>query len=82
MAPYDALVLHLIDQERPEFVRATEGVPIEEELRRFLGRASDYERDWVKVEGGKYVRYDRVASVSLIRGLDDETGPIVDGARL
>jgi hypothetical protein len=75
MAPYDALVLHLIDQERPEFVRATEGVPIDEELRRFLSRAKDYERLWVKVEGDKYVRYDRIASVSIGRGLDDESSP-------
>ena len=78
MAPYDALVLHLIDQERPEFLRASEGVSIDEELRRFLGRASNYERPWIKVEGHKYVRYDRVASVSVARGLDDETGVPVD----
>jgi hypothetical protein len=74
MAPYDALVLHLIGQERPEFIRATEGVSIDEELRRLLGRASDYERAWVKVEGDKYVRYDRITSVSVARGLDDESG--------
>ena len=82
MASYDALVLHMIDQERPEFVRATEGVSIDEELRRFLGRASDYERAWVKVEGDKYVRYDRVASVSVARGLEDETGSVVDVGRI
>jgi hypothetical protein len=75
MATYDALVLHVIDQERPEFVRATEGVSIDEERRRFLSRASDYERAWVKVEGDKYIRYDRIASVSISRGLDDDHGP-------
>jgi hypothetical protein len=82
MAPYDALELHLIDQKRPEYVRPAEGVSIEEELRRFLGRGSDYERAWVKVEGDKYVRYDRVASVAVARGLDDETGPLFDVGKI
>ncbi len=80
MATYDALVLHLIDQERPEFVRATEGLSIDEELRRFLSRASDYERAWVKVQGEKYIRYDRIASVSISRGLDDDHDPHSSGA--
>jgi hypothetical protein len=33
-----------------------------------LKRTHDYELAWVKVEGDKYVRYDRIASVAVKRG--------------
>jgi hypothetical protein len=36
----------------------------------FLKRTHDYQLAWVKVEGDKYVRYDRIASVAVRRGMD------------
>jgi hypothetical protein len=80
MALYDALELTMIDEKRVEYVRGSEGVPIERELERFIRRSVGYESGWVKVEGGddgRYVRYDRIASVSIRRGLDDHAPPIV-----
>ena len=81
MALYDALELTMIDEKRVEYVRGSEGVPIERELERFIRRSAGYELDWVKVEGGgddRYVRYDRIVSASIRRGLDDDAPPIVD----
>jgi hypothetical protein len=72
MAVYDALELRLIGEDRVEYVRAREDVPIETELEHFLSRTDIYETGWVLVEGGRFIRYDRVASVSMVRGLDDE----------
>jgi hypothetical protein len=37
----------------------------------FLRRTHAYELGWVKVEGAKYIRYERIASVAIKRGLDD-----------
>lgn len=73
MAPYDALELKVVDQDRYEYVRASEGASIEEELVRFMKRTHDYELVWVKVESGRYVRYDRIESVAIRRGLDDKS---------
>jgi hypothetical protein len=74
MADYDALELRVIDEERYEYIRAQEGSSIDEELLHFLRRTHAYELGWVKVEGSKYIRYDRIASVAVRRGLSDETG--------
>ena len=74
MPAYDALELKVIDQEGYEYIRASDEVPIEEELVRFMKRTHDYELVWVKVESGKYVRYDRIESVAITRGLDDDGG--------
>ena len=63
MAAYDALELHIIS--------------VEAELKRFITKASGYELGWVKVEGDRYVRYDRVASVEIKRGLDDDSAPMI-----
>jgi hypothetical protein len=68
---YDALELQVIDQEGYEYIRAREGVAIDEELVHFLRRTHAYELGWVKVEGAKYIRYERIASVAIKRGLDD-----------
>ena len=73
--PYDALELQMMDQGRSEYIRASEGLSIDEELVRFMRRTHDYELVWVKVDGGKYVRYDRIESVAIRRGLDEDTGP-------
>ena len=71
---YDALELQVIDQKGYEYIRAREGVSIDEELVHFLRRTHAYELGWVKVEGAKYIRYERIASVAIKRGLDDESG--------
>jgi hypothetical protein len=74
MAHYEALELQVIDQKRYEYIRAREGLSIHEELVHFLRRTHAYELGWVKVEGDKYIRYERIASVAIKRGLDDESG--------
>jgi len=80
MAVYDALELRMIDQGRPEYVPAREGDRIEKELDRFIHKTHGYETGWVKVrdgqDGDRFVRYDRVASVSIVRGIDDGHVPI------
>jgi hypothetical protein len=78
VAEYDALELQMIGQDRPEYVRGREATSIERELESFLFQSDGYEGDWVKVVGddARYVRYDRIASVSIVRGLDDEAGPL------
>jgi hypothetical protein len=68
---YDALELQVIDQQGYEYIRAREGVSIDEELVRFLRRTHTYELGWVKVEGAKYIRYERITSVAIKRGLDE-----------
>ncbi|MGN6430329.1 MAG: hypothetical protein ACTHNB_06285 [Gaiellaceae bacterium] len=70
MAQYDALELEIIDQEQREYIRVNRG-DVQDELVHFLKRTHDYELAWVKVEGDKYVRYDRIASVAIKRGVDD-----------
>jgi hypothetical protein len=72
MAHHDALELQIIDQDRPEYIRPDDGVSIDDELVHFLRRTHAYELGWVKVEGGKYIRYERIASVAIKRGLDDK----------
>jgi hypothetical protein len=71
MPPYDALELEIIDQEQREYILVDQGASIQDELVHFLKRTHDYELAWVKVEGDKYVRYDRIASVAIRRGVDD-----------
>ena len=80
MASHDALELHVIDQEGYEYIRAREGVSIDEELVHFLRRTHAYELGWVKVEGDKYIRYERIASVAIRRGLGEESGPAAPGS--
>jgi hypothetical protein len=77
VAKNDALELQMIGQDRREYVRGREGISIEAELESFLFQSHGYEGGWVKVVGddARYVRYDRIASVSIVRGLDDEAGP-------
>jgi hypothetical protein len=71
MAQYEALELQIIDQDRPEYIRPDEGVSVDDELVHFLRRTHAYELGWVKVEGAKYIRYERIASVAIRRGLDE-----------
>jgi len=79
MAHYDALELQVTDQKGYEYIRAREAVSIDDELVRLLRRTHAYELGWVKVEGDKYIRYERIASVAIRRGLD-ETGPAPSGS--
>jgi hypothetical protein len=76
----DALQLQVIDQEGYEYIRAREGVSIDEELVHFLRRTHAYELGWVKVEGAKYIRYERIASVAIKRGLNDVSGQDAPGS--
>jgi len=69
MAQYDALELQVIDQDHPEYIRPDEGVSVDDELVHFLRRTHAYELGWVKVEGAKYIRYERIASVAIKRGM-------------
>jgi hypothetical protein len=71
MAPYDALELEIIDQEKREYIRVGDGASAHDELVHFLKRTHAYELPWVKVEGDKYVRYDRIASVAVRLDLDE-----------
>ena len=77
MAKYDALVLEVIGEARPLEVRVPEG-NIEVELQNFLNRTAPYETGWIRVHGDeeKYVRYERIASVTVWRGQDDEHVPV------
>ena len=70
MAHHDALELQIIDEDRPEYIRPDEGVSVDDELVHFLRRTHAYELGWVKVEGAKYIRYERIASVAIKRGLE------------
>jgi hypothetical protein len=74
MASYDALELQVIDQKDYEYIRARDGVSIDEELVHILRRTHAYELVRVKVEGAKYIRYERIASVAIKRGLEDDRG--------
>jgi len=80
MAQYDALELQVIEQKGYEYVRAREGVSVDDELVRFLKRTHAYELGWVKVEGDKYIRYERIASVAIRRGLEEESGAGAPGS--
>ena len=71
MAQYDALELEIIDQDRPEYIRPRDGLSVDEELVHFLRRTHAYELGWVKVEGAKYIPYERIASVAIKRRLDE-----------
>jgi hypothetical protein len=71
MAQYDALELQVIDQDDPEYIRPDDGVSVDDELVHFLRRTHAYELGWVKVEGAKYIRYERIAAVAIKRRLDD-----------
>jgi len=80
MASHDVLELQVIDQEGYEYIRAREGVSVDEELVHFLRRTHAYELGWVKVDGAKYIRYERIASVAIKRGLDDRSAQAAPGS--
>jgi hypothetical protein len=76
MAEYDALELEIIDRDGYEYVRVDDEASVQDELVRFMKRTHNYELPWVKVESGKYIRYERIASVAVKRGVDVESGAL------
>ena len=83
MATYDALELRLNDSGTVEYVRAPEDVAVETLLEQFLKREGIFLLGWILVEDAgeepRYIRYDRVSSVTIVRGLDDESAPFTKG---
>jgi len=76
MATYDALELEIIGQDRREYIRLRPLEDAEKVLDMFL--KSDHR--WVRVHSDdgepKHVLLERVASVTLRRGLDDDYMPV------
>ncbi len=61
----DHLEVKLSGRDRPDRIKATEGVPLREELARFLNRQGPYAQMWIELASGEYVRYELIESVSL-----------------
>jgi hypothetical protein len=70
------LVVRISGRDRPERIDGTPGIPVHEELTRFLNRQGPYAQMWIKLESGEYVRYDLITSVSAPT---DEIGTGGDG---
>lgn len=62
--PHAQLEVRINGRDRPERIAGTPGIPLHEELTRFLNRQGPYAQMWIKLESGEYVRYDLIASVS------------------
>jgi len=61
----DYLEVKLSGRDRPDRIQATGGVPLREELARFLNRQGPYAQMWIQLASGEYVRYELIESVSL-----------------
>jgi len=59
------LEVRISGRDRPERISVTEGIPVRDELARFLNRQGPYAQMWIRLESGEYVRYDLIASVSI-----------------
>jgi hypothetical protein len=59
------LEVKLSGRDRPDRIRATAGVPLREELARFLNRQGPYAQMWIELVSGEYVRYELIESISL-----------------
>ena len=83
MATYDALELRLNDSGTVEYVRAPEDVPVETLLEQFVLRDGEFLVGWILVEDAgkepRYIRYENVSTVTIVRGLDDESAPFTRG---
>ena len=68
------LEVTLSGRSRPERIAVTEGVPVHDELARFLNRQGPYAQLWIRLASGEYVRYDLVESVRApsLEGLTDD----------
>ena len=67
MAPGESeyLEVKLSGRDAPDRILATGGVPLREELARFLNRQGPYAQMWIELDSGEYVRYESIESVSL-----------------
>ena len=63
MGKDDYLEVTLAGRQRPEQVPVTDGVPLRDELARFLNRQGPYAQMWIRLASGEYVRYDLIESV-------------------
>jgi hypothetical protein len=63
----DYLEVRLTGRDAPERILPTEGIPIRDELARFLNRQGPYAQMWIALASGEYVRYDVIVSVSVSR---------------
>ncbi|MFL5952567.1 MAG: hypothetical protein ACJ76I_00470 [Gaiellaceae bacterium] len=59
------LEVRLAGRDQPEQILPTEGIPIHDELARFLNRQGPYAQMWIHLASGEYVRYDSIVSVSV-----------------
>ena len=63
MGKDDYLEVTLAGRQRAEQVPVTDGVPLRDELARFLNRQGPYAQMWIRLASGEYVRYDLIESV-------------------
>jgi hypothetical protein len=61
----DYLEVKLSGRDEPDRILSTGGVPLREELARFLNRQGPYAQMWIELASGEYVRYELIESVSL-----------------
>jgi len=61
----DHLEVKLSGRDGLDRIKVTEGVPLREELARFLNRQGPYAQMWIELASGEYVRYELIESVSL-----------------
>jgi hypothetical protein len=64
----DFLEVRLDGRDGTQRIQATEGLPLREELTRFLNRQGPYRQMWIQLASGEYVRYELITSVSLPQG--------------
>ena len=75
-AAYDALVLQLLDEKAPIQMRVSEGDTLDDLLHRFVNRTDEFASDWMRIDGTKFVRYDRVIGIHVLRGHHDPEGMV------
>lgn len=61
----DYLEVKLSGRDAPDRIASTGGIPLREELARFLNRQGPYAQMWIQLASGEYVRYELIESVSL-----------------
>jgi hypothetical protein len=59
------LEVTLAGRTKAECLPVTDGVPVQDELARFLNRQGPYAQMWVRLASGEYVRYDLIESVRV-----------------
>ena len=61
----DYLEVKLSGRDAPDRIPSSGGIPLREELARFLNRQGPYAQMWIQLSSGEYVRYELIESVSL-----------------